>query len=412
MVLGPLLASGVRPAVRLGPPRTRTPLLCTEQLVPDEELVASVMRDLPLDWSESLQQRRARAEKIALEKMRVDVDANYDECVTESPPPLSDEAVECLEERGAIPTAAADDDESPADEASPSPPPRQRRGVYGAPPAAPPPPPPNLLGEEAALRQAIEEIAESYRDGGGGDGDPVELPSEALSDTVRDAEKVRYEVRSFVEGVRADLERLQGRAIEKLRVDATTSLRIADFLLRRALLDTTRALTGAVSAVAGALPGAAPPTEAEDDDEAAAAKDSPTPFSERLDAIQKTRAKSGADESQLLALGAATTDDAAAKRAEAARRFARDEETKEEAALLLGEAWSAAAKRADGWLQARACPRSPTATLPRRRPLPPHRAPDGRAAGVHRGRLRPTGARRRLGGGDGRACQEGGRRLG
>ena len=316
--------------------------------MPDEELVAAVMRDLPLDWSESLQQRRARAEKIALEKMRVDVDANYDECVTESPPPLSDEAVECLEERGAIPTAV--DDESPADEASPSPPPRQRRGVYGAPPAAPPPPPPNLLGEEAALRQAIEEIAESYRDGGGGDGDPVELPSEALSDTVRDAEKVRYEVRSFVEGVRADLERLQGRAIEKLRVDATTSLRIADFLLRRALLDTTRALSGAVSAVAGALPGAAPPTEAEEDDEAAVAKDSPTPFSERLDAIQKTRAKSGADETQLLALGAATTDDAAAKRAEAARRFARDEETKEEAALLLGEAWSAAAKRADGWL--------------------------------------------------------------
>ena len=102
MVLGPLLASGVRPAVRLGPPRTRTPLLCTEQLVPDEELVAAVMRDLPLDWSESLQQRRARAEKIALEKMRVDVDANYDECVTESPPPLSDEAVECLEERGEL----------------------------------------------------------------------------------------------------------------------------------------------------------------------------------------------------------------------------------------------------------------------------------------------------------------------
>ena len=62
--------------------------------------------------------------------------------------------------------------------------------MYGAPPAAPPPPPPpNLLGEEAALRQAIEEIAESYRDGGGGDGDPVELPSEALSDTVRDAEQ-------------------------------------------------------------------------------------------------------------------------------------------------------------------------------------------------------------------------------
>ena len=166
--------------------RSHAPPLCTEQLVPDEELVAAVMRDLP---PLVIAAERRRAPRKFAEKA-VDVDANYDECVTESPPPLSDEAVECPKSAAQFrlrppPTTRA------ADEASPSPPPRQRRGVYGGPAAAAAQP--ARRGGGAATGDRGD--CRSYRDGGGGGGDPVELPSEALSDAVRDAEKVRYEVR-------------------------------------------------------------------------------------------------------------------------------------------------------------------------------------------------------------------------
>ena len=299
--------------------------------------------------------------------MRVDVDANHDECVTESPPPLSDEAVKCLEERGAIPTAA-DDDDGPGrrgarrlrrDNAAACTARRQRRAAAAQ---------PARRGGGAAAGD--RGIAESYR-GGGGDGDPVELPSEALSHRAR---RRKGAVRGALvrEGVRADLERLQGRVIEKLRVDATTSLRIADFCYARC--STRRALSGAGSAVAGALP-------------------APRRRPRRRTTTRRRRPR--------------TPDPVLG----APRRHTRPEPKRRRRDPTARAGGGDHRPRRSGRRRRGASP----ATRRRRRRRRSSSASVvgggeacGRlASGVHRGRLRATGARRRLGGGDGRACQEG-----
>ena len=82
--------------------------------------------------------------------------------------------------------------------------------------------------------------------------------SKLRSNSLRELESLALEARSYIQGVRAQLERLQGNVGERLKLEATAAVQIADFVIRRALLDTGRALGAAGASVAGAL-GAAPP---------------------------------------------------------------------------------------------------------------------------------------------------------
>ena len=65
--------------------------------------------------------------------------------------------------------------------------------------------------------------------------------SNLKSQSLREVEGLAREARSFVEGVRSQLERLQGNVVEKVKLEASVAIRVADFVVRRAILDTGRA---------------------------------------------------------------------------------------------------------------------------------------------------------------------------
>ena len=106
-----------------------------------------------------------------------------------------------------------------------------------------------LDDEEAALQKAIEELTNSSNQAARS----PEYDSELRSGTLRDIEKVSMDVRSFVQGVKANVERLTSTVSDKLVIESNLALRIGDYLLRRALFDTSRALTGAAATAVAVL---------------------------------------------------------------------------------------------------------------------------------------------------------------
>ena len=198
------------------------------------------------------------------------------------------------------------------------------------------------------------------------DGPTYAASSTRASSTVQQIESLALEARSFVQGVRSQLETLQDNIVQKLQLEAKVAVSIAEFVLRRALLDAGRALTAAGSQVAGAL-GAAPPSPPEDEVAAAAkAREEAMPFASRLDTIEKQRTQS-----RLLVLPPSSSevgqieamaDDAKAEVEEAATVWAAQAEAQregvEEAAELLKDgiqiASTAAAKAAAQGAQAAA----------------------------------------------------------
>ena len=76
-------------------------------------------------------------------------------------------------------------------------------------------------------------------------GDEIEFKSGVL----RGVFGLAFEVRSFVQGAKSELEVLQVRAVEKARIDVTLTARAADWALRRAMFDTGRVLGAARSAL-------------------------------------------------------------------------------------------------------------------------------------------------------------------
>ena len=165
------------------------------------------------------------------------------------------------------------------------------------------------------------------------------------------------------QGVKAQLERVQGNFAEKVALEAKVAVSIAEFVLRRALLDTGRALAAAASSVAPALAAAPPPSpspegaattgeakaevaevaEGETASEkaaaveaAASARQDAMPFAARVEAIKRTR-----DESERRSLPAATSAEAEATLLQA---VAADEAAAVEAKKQDAQVWAAQAE--------------------------------------------------------------------
>ena len=222
-----------------------------------------------------------------------------------------------------------------------------------------------------ALFAALEALETDIRaDDSANDPTPSDYSSSSAlrSETFQQIESLALEARSFVLGVRENLERVQGNAVEKLKVEASVALKIADFVLRRALLDTSRALGAAGTAVLalGAAPAAdenseVSETAAKEAKEAAQAAKESKPFASRVDTIAKQREATqqrslpGAAPAQLGASGAADEEGGgSADGQQWMAQAAAQREGVEEAAELVKEtlvvATDAAAKGAESLL--------------------------------------------------------------
>ena len=186
--------------------------------------------------------------------------------------------------------------------------------------------------------------------------------SNLKSQSLREVEGLAREARSFVEGVRSQLERLQGNVVEKVKLEASVAIRVADFVVRRAILDTGRALGAASSALQlGAAPPSSPSEDSAEETAAAAAREA-KPFSTRLGEIEKTRGETRGR--NLLAAGSdvevdeGAVDARAAEEAREAQAWAEQAQAQregvEDAAELLKEGWrlatNAASEGAEGVL--------------------------------------------------------------
>ena len=200
--------------------------------------------------------------------------------------------------------------------------------------------------EERVLRNAIESL-DSSPDGPASSS----YESELRSSTLRDVERLSLEVRSFVQGVRADVERLVDTAGDKLKMESSLAVRIGDYLLRRALLDTSRALTGAANvAVAVLAPAAASSSNASGNATSSASlDDSPAPFAQRSRAISRTRAMSGAAAEETSLLLAAAQEDADVDASAREEWESRDAQARDDAAVVVEELWNLAARQVGEW---------------------------------------------------------------
>ena len=119
--------------------------------------------------------------------------------------------------------------------------------------------------------------------------------SSLRSQSLKDLEAFGVEVRSFVSGVKTELDRLSSNAVERVQLEAGAFVSIADFVVRRALLDGGRALAAAASSTAlmlGASPPPPPPANQTEEAEALEARDEAMPFASRVAIIDGRRNES------------------------------------------------------------------------------------------------------------------------
>ena len=120
---------------------------------------------------------------------------------------------------------------------------------------------------EAALREDARPPPPGTTAGAPGAPGAPGVQVELKSGLLRGAASLVFELRSFAQGAREDLEVLQSKAVEKATLDARLTVRAADWFVRRAILDSGRVL-GAVG-VSLAL-GGAPVAEQQGEERAAA----------------------------------------------------------------------------------------------------------------------------------------------
>ena len=175
-----------------------------------------------------------------------------------------------------------------------------------------------------ALYEALEALENDMRQGldAGPEAADAGGRSPRRSQTMQDVEALALEARSFVRGVSSQLERLQGNVMEKVKLEASVALSIADFVVRRAILDGSRALAAAASSTALAL-GAAPPASPVAN-ATVEAREGAMPFTARKEKIGQTRAQT-----RQLSLAPASEEAAALEGA----RLADEERSEAEAAL-------------------------------------------------------------------------------
>ena len=191
---------------------------------------------------------------------------------------------------------------------------------------------------DAALRAAFEALKETETtqpEAPGGD--------KLKSSVLRGAVGFGFELRSFLEGLKRDIEGKRDQVVDKVKLDTTLAVRAADWVLRRAILDSGRVLGAASSALQLGAAGtsSAPAEEAAAKEEAAAAKEAEevAPFASRLSSLDD--AEEARNNGRLL-LGAssATAEERAAEvaAAEAARREEAGEALKNTTERLRGAA--------------------------------------------------------------------------
>ena len=205
---------------------------------------------------------------------------------------------------------------------------------------------------DEALRAAFEALK---RGDGGASAPSPPAGGKLKSSLLRGAASFAFELRSFLEGSKRDLERVQNSVVDKVKMDATLAARAADWVVRRAILDSGRVLGAAASSFAALGPAtAATAATAPDDGEAsgeagddegvaaaaaqkAKAAEEATPFASRLGRVyemEEERRALGAASSPAVR-GALPADATNAGRTTAAVVAAAEEERRQAAAALL-----------------------------------------------------------------------------
>ena len=194
-----------------------------------------------------------------------------------------------------------------------------------------------------------------------------------------------------MQGVKADVERLTQNVGEKLVIESNLALKIGDYLIRRALFDTSRALTGGAAAFVAVLAPASSEETSEDCESEVSEEgkvadssnaggdgggggeppgepaprpppldtDSPAPFAERARVISQTRAlsnaTSSADPAQAQLLLAATQASERNLTLERLRRETREQQLRQDAVELVQDAGSSRSRASPQSGAARRC---------------------------------------------------------
>ena len=208
-----------------------------------------------------------------------------------------------------------------------------------------------LETEERALKEALERLQAKPSERLETSGPASDLSSSAL----RDIEEAQFQVRSFVQSVRVGFERASSNVVEEVLLASTLGARIADYLVRRALFDSKRVLSGVATTMLPALGVASErstsPSHSSSSSSSSSSStsswledDSLAPFKEQLSSIERTRARSGDETSTSLFLLEASNEERQAAVA-SKRRAEREQATREEVSALLTELWDEGTQR-------------------------------------------------------------------
>jgi hypothetical protein len=204
--------------------------------------------------------------------------------------------------------------------------------------------------EAEALRAILSARAGAADSGGGGSAsadDAVAPEGDGLrSSALRGATEAMFELRSYVQGLRSEVEVLRDRAGDKARKDLELTLAAADYLARRVIIDTGALLSAAGAAASSSLRlgASAPPPPA---------RETAAPFAARAERVEQTLAASAAEVGEAWSGGLALAAEARSflSRKEAAVEEGRRAELiAAEAAQLARDGWFAAERQVRAWL--------------------------------------------------------------
>lgn len=216
----------------------------------------------------------------------------------------------------------------------------------------------STTGTDGAVGEAEAEALRailSARAGAAGSGDAgfasadgaVAADGDGLrSSALRGATAAVFELRSYVQGLRSEVEVLRDRASDKARKDFELALAAADYLARRVIIDSGALLSAAGAAASSSLRlGAAPLPPP---------KETAAPFAARADKVERTLAASAAELGEArsggLALAAEARSFLSGEDVAEERWRERAESIVAEAAYLARDGWSAAERQVWGWL--------------------------------------------------------------
>jgi hypothetical protein len=206
--------------------------------------------------------------------------------------------------------------------------------------------------EAEALRAILSARAGSNADFTSADGAVAADGDGLRSSALRGATEAIVELRSYVQGLRSEVELLRDRASDKARRDLELTLAAADYLARRVIIDSGALLSAAGAVASSSLRlGSAPPPPA---------RETAAPFAARADKVEQTlaasvahlgKARSGGLTPAAEARSFLSGEDAEAEAEAADRQRERAHTIASEGAQLAREGWSVAEQQVRGWLR-------------------------------------------------------------